>query len=384
MYRSLSLTVLSCASLFLAACDKPVAETHEVGSRLVKSFTIQDAGGGQLRQFPATIDAHRKADLAFRVSGNIKELLVLEGQKVTAGEVLMRLDQTDFEITRKDRQARFSRASNDFKRGKELVGKGHISRTDFDQLEAEFTSTKAALQQAKQDLLYTTLTAPFDGSIAARLVEQHEEIRAKQTVIELRDAEQLDVIFDAPENLIRSLKRTVVEEKEGPSKAGNDIKVSVKFDGSDQSYPASFKEASTRADPKTQTFKVTYTLPTPDDLRVLPGMTAHLTADLSALDMDDSLIYSVPLGALSADANLQAGVWRVNPDSMQVDFQPVTTGNMQADSVQILSGLNEGDIIVTAGSAYLSKGMTVRLMPNKEQAEHRKNDPAKPVNAEQG
>jgi len=372
MYKNayLSLSLLICATMLLAACEKPVTENEHISSRLVKTFVIADANGGHFRNFPATVDAHRKADLAFRVPGTVAELPILEGQRVKAGDVLMQLDQTDFKITLNDRQARYSRASKDFKRGKELVGKGHISRTDFDKLEAEFTSSRAALNQAKQDLQYTTLTAPFDGSVAARLVEKFEEVRAKQIVLELRDTQQLDIVFNVPENLVRSLN-TNADADGKPQEISDRIKVSVQFAGGGKSYPASFREASTRADPKTQTFKVTYTLPTPDDLHVLPGMTAQVSVDLSQFQANDSSVYNIPLDALSANKKMQSGVWRVNPQTMKVSFQAVETGNMQATSVQILSGLKPGDIIVSAGSSYLSEGMQVRLMAQKEQAENR-------------
>ncbi|MCU7959783.1 MAG: biotin/lipoyl-binding protein [gamma proteobacterium symbiont of Bathyaustriella thionipta] len=106
--------LLLCATMLLGACDKPAPETAPVSSRLVKTFIIEDANGGNFRNFPATVEANRKADLAFRVPGTVAELLVREGQQVKAGDVLVQLDQTDFKITLNDRQARYSRASKDF------------------------------------------------------------------------------------------------------------------------------------------------------------------------------------------------------------------------------------------------------------------------------
>lgn len=217
---------------------------------------------------------------------------------------------------------------------------------------------------------YTTLKAPFDGNIAARLVEKFEEVRAKQVVLELRDTEQLDIIFNAPENLVRSLN-TELNADGSPQKISNRIKVLVRFSEDGKSYPATFKEVTTRADPKTQTFKVTYTLPTPGDLHVLPGMTAQVSVDLSHFSANNNSTYNIPLDALTANKKMQPGVWLVNPETMKVSFQAVKTGHMQATSVQILSGLEPKDIIVSAGSSYLSEGMQVRPMARKEQAENR-------------
>ncbi len=125
-----------------------------------------DAGG--VRNFPGRIDANKKADLSFRVAGKLKELLVKEGDLVNKGDVIARLDATDFQITVNDKKSFYTRAFNDYKRGKLLVKYGNISKMDFDRLEANYLSAKAELSLASQQLAYTELKAPFGGTVARR------------------------------------------------------------------------------------------------------------------------------------------------------------------------------------------------------------------------
>ena len=90
---------------------------------------------------------------------------------VKQGDVVAKLDPTDFQIAVDNKQATFTRAEKDYERGKKLVKEGHISKRDFDGLEATFLSTRAEFNLAKQQLDYTELKAPFDGVIARRHIQ---------------------------------------------------------------------------------------------------------------------------------------------------------------------------------------------------------------------
>ncbi|MCP3851919.1 MAG: efflux RND transporter periplasmic adaptor subunit, partial [Gammaproteobacteria bacterium] len=196
-----ALIILSAALVLMTGCDKKqeVKVVEEV--RPVKTILVKAPDAGGIRNFPGRIDANKKAELSFRVSGKVHELLVKEGDLVTKGDIIAKLDPTDFQITVNDKTALFTRASNDYKRGKELVKEGNISKRDYDKLESSFLSAKADLNLAKQQLQYTELSAPFDGTVARRYIQNYEEVQAKQGIIALNDNEVLEVKFDLPENL---------------------------------------------------------------------------------------------------------------------------------------------------------------------------------------
>lgn len=182
----------------LSACGGPQQEPPPPPVRPVKLFTVEGAGGDALRRFPGAINASQRAELSFRVNGVLQEIPVKEGDKVKKGQVLAKLDPTDYQIRVSDRQATFDKTKKNFDRAKELIQDGTISQSDYDQVEANFRTSEAALKLARQELAYTQLKAPFDGSIGRRDVDNFEEIQPKQAIFQLQNVDQLDVAIDLP------------------------------------------------------------------------------------------------------------------------------------------------------------------------------------------
>jgi RND family efflux transporter MFP subunit len=373
IHFQLTMVVMTLLAVALTACGKAPEQVVEPPARPVKSMLVSSPQGAGIRRFPGRVDSASKAELSFRVSGKIKSMLVQEGQRVEKGQLLAELEDADYVLAMKDSQATFDRSSKDYERASELVKSGAISRSDFDRIEARFKSDDAALEQARLNLEYTRLKASFAGTIAKRHVQRFEEVQAKATIFSLIDEASLLIKFDVPENLILALPSSSGQESATPAE-GRTAKVWASFDtASEMSFPLQFLEAASRADPKTQTFEVTFSLPRPEGLTVLPGMTASVIADVSGL-ADEQVVYLIPLHAVSANGSLEPRVWVVDEKSMTVYAQKVTLGRMLGSSVEILTGLEPGTRIVTAGAAFLAEGMQVSLMQQTEQAEPREDD----------
>jgi RND family efflux transporter MFP subunit len=364
----LALFGAACASLLvLGACQQQSPETEPAAvSRPVKTMLITAPKSGGVRNFPARIAASRRAELSFRVPGQVIEVPVKEGDQVEAEQVVAELDPKDFEVVVNDRQATYSNAKKNFDRAKELIDKGHISKMDYDRLEAEFINAEAALKSARLDLEYTRLKAPFAGVIAKRQVERFEEVQAKQPVLTLQDITSLDVEFDIPESIIRSIRAG----DEG-GRARDQVEIYASFEGMPgQRFPLTFKEISTKADAQTQTFEATYIMRQLEQGSVLPGMTAVVTVDLSRFVGADTL-FNLPVGAVVGDYKLDPRVWVVDEQSMTVAPRAVQVGRMLGNSIEVTEGLEPGERIVTAGVPFLTEGMKVTLIPDREQAKPR-------------
>lgn len=367
MFPNQALKVLPLAALlFLTGCSKEAPMEQSEVVRPVKTMVIDAPEAGGIRSFPARIDAHRKAELSFRVPGKVQELLVKEGDDVQEGQELARLDPKDYEIIVNDRQATYNNAKKNFDRAKELIEKGHISKMDYDRLEAEFRNSEAALQSARQDLAYTKLQAPFSGIIAQRHIERFEEVQAKQPVLSLQDTGKLDVKFDVPESIMRSIRADADRETRRAQRDQMTIHATFN-DLPGREFPLTFKEVSTKADPKTQTFQATFTMDQVAGATVLPGMTATVTVDLSRF-VGEKTIFSVPVNAVVGDYKLDPRVWVVDTESMTVKPRPVKVGRMWGDNIEVSEGLEPGDRLVTAGVPFLVEGMQVTLLPDLEQA----------------
>jgi RND family efflux transporter MFP subunit len=357
--RKLSFATFTLAlSFILSACEEP-PQTYVASSRPVKTIVIGDGSTGDTRTFPAVVDAIQKADISFRVSGKVQKILVKEGNEVKKGQVLAELDPIDFNIRLNDRKASYTTAKANYDRARELVEKGAISRVDHDEIRAKYHTAKANLDEAKQDMLYTKLKANFDGIIAKRHVEKFEEVILSQPVFSLEDVSALKIKIDVPENLM-----IIVKTKRG--KARN---LHAVFDNiSNQEFPLTFIESTTKADVNTKTFKVTLRMTNPEGYNVLPGMTATVFAGLFPDEYKSDTTVTLPISAVISNNEKQATVWVVDEKTMTVKSQRVQPGTMVGDTMQV-DGLNLGDRVVVAGAPFLRDDMKVTLLETGEQAQ---------------
>lgn len=363
-YLKFLITFLS-VFLFVSGCGRNDNEAQKDPMvRPVKTIKLNGELGADVRRFPAQIYASKRAEMAFRVAGKVIELKVKEGDFVKQGGVLARLDPSDFRLAVNDRQAQFQSDKSNYERGKKLVKDGYISKVDYDKLESQFKSSRAALNRAKNDLSYTTLKAPFNGRVAKRYIEIHEEVMKKQEVFSIQSQDNLDVKFNIPEIYILRIKGkrenlSVEEKKANPF-------VFALFPGKNakttKRYPLLFKETATRADEQTRTFEVTFTMESPSDITVLPGMTAEVDIDLSAIHDKEAGSFMIPLSVVFADPNGKDKkmVWVVN-DDMTLQSREVQTGLITNNMIEILHGLQGDERLVSAGVHYVKEGQKVRL-----------------------
>lgn len=360
----------------LVACGDKEVTAPPPATRPVKTFVVEGGSADAIRTFPGRVDASQRAELAFRVSGQLQEILVKEGDIVEADQVLARLDPADYQLVYEDKKATFDNTQSNFTRAKELVADGNISRMDYDRMEANFRSATAALSQAEKDLEYTVLTSPFRGRVAQRMVENFEEVQARQTVFSLQNTNRLDIIIDVPESVVRMVRSIDNENRS----IATDEKVRVTrafalFEGRpDEKFPLRPKEIATKANDQTQTFRATFTMDAPTNFTVLPGMTTMVQLDLSELIVED-FVKRVPVRAVQGDSSLKPRVWILDTQTMTVSGREVVIGRMTGSMIQINEGLNGGEEIVAVGAPYLAEGMQVTRMAVTEQAVPRADDP---------
>jgi multidrug efflux system membrane fusion protein len=357
--------LITLAAVFVIACGKEEEKAAKEVVRPVKIIELESRGESLARKYPGKVQAQKRVDLAFQVHGPLIELPVNEGQEVGEGDLLARIDPRDFRTVLRNAEGQLAKAKaaldlaqSEYKRVLSIRDEdpGAVSGSMIDQkreavgrAEADITSVAAAVDAAKDQLSYTYLRAPFDGVVAKRHVDNFQEVRAKQAIVSLDDANVIEIIIDVPETIMATVKKDrpvskiVVEFASAPGKE----------------YPLTVKEYATRADPTTQTYRITLQMPRPEDLNVLPGMTAtvvgYVPEETSSGDQ-----FVVPALAVFADEAGQAHVWVVDKDSMKVQQRKVTTGELTGSkSIQILEGLKSGEMIATTGVTQLREGMQV-------------------------
>ena len=355
-----SLILTGLMFVMLTACSKPEPPPLPEVARPAKLFTVVGPNQMMMRSFPGEVQASDEANMAFRVSGKLVEFPANRGILVKQGDLLARLDPSDYQAVVNQARAQYDLAVAQFKRAAELVDRQLVSRSEYEQREALMKVRKSSLTQAQNDLDYTGLIAPFDGVVARRMAENFENVTAGQVVLILQTKKMVDVIVDIPESIVARIGRVHSERDPNP--------VQVRFGStSDRTYTAEYKEHETTADPATLTFKVTFSLPTPADLNVLPGMSATVIADLAGLFSGETAATLVPIEAVfsAEDEPLDADrrqVWIVDPDSMRTSRRDVKVGPLTGQNIAILEGLEPGEMIVAAGVNAVQEGMWIRPM----------------------
>jgi RND family efflux transporter MFP subunit len=358
--KKFSLVLTGFLLVLLTACSRPEPPPPPEVARPAKLFTVVGPDELMMRSFPGEVKASDEANLAFRVNGKLVEFPANRGIQVNQGDLLARLDPSDYQAEVNQAQAQYDLAVAQFDRAAELVGRKLISQAEYDQRLALKKVRKSDLTRATNNLDYTQLFAPFDGVVARRLSENFESVAAGQVVLILQTGKMVDVIVDIPESIVARIERVDPERKTKP--------VQVRFGStSDRAYTAYYKEHETNADPATLTFKVTFSLPAPDDLNVLPGMSATVIADLSGLFSGETAVTLVPIEAVfsAEDEPLDADkrqVWIVDPESMRTSRRDVKVGPLTGQNIAILEGLDAGELIVAAGVNAVQEGMWVRPM----------------------
>ncbi|MBB1364288.1 efflux RND transporter periplasmic adaptor subunit [Shewanella sp. SR44-4] len=338
-------------SLILVGCTPVESAVQDVLVRPVKLFDVTQSSGNTIRQFPARVEANSRAELSFRISGQLVRLDLVEGQHVKQGFLLAQLDDRDAHNNLMTREAEYDLLLADFSRNQTLLERKLISQALFDSSKAQLKSAKAALAAANDQVSYTRLEAPFSGTIAKRLVDNHQIVQANQGVMTLQNNQLLDVSIQVPEAMAAVLTQDIA----------NGLAAEVRFSAlDDMVFDAKFKEYSTQVTPGTQAYEVVFSLPQPDNVQLLPGMSAELT--LATLnDSQKGFSTVVPISAVDKqDQNGDVTVWRYQPDSGDVSPVKVTLGRVSTDGVEVLTGLQKGDAIVAAGLSQLSEGMKVK------------------------
>ena len=267
------------------------------------------------------------------------------------GQLLAALDPSDFRNQLADRQAQYDLAESQYQRGISLRDRGVISEAQFDEIEAKRRQAQAALSLARDNVNYTRLKAPYGGTVARTEVENYQFVQAKQPILYLQGDKNIDIEFAVSERFLANLK-----------KDGEDYQPELRFEGApDKVFKASYKEHEASADDRTQTYIITLTMPNPEGILVLPGMSVDVAIDLSKIMRKATAWPQVPVEAVfNPDGKDSAHVWRFNPEDGTVSAVPVTLGQVIGNGVEITAGLETGDKVVGAGVHHLKEGQEVR------------------------
>jgi RND family efflux transporter MFP subunit len=290
------------------------------------------------------------------------EIDVKEGQDVSEGQLLAKLDPRDFEANRAAAKAQLDAAELEATRAKALFDRQATSKQRLDLALSNFKVAKSSFDKTEKAYNDTFLRTPIDGVVAKIFVDDIVNVVAKQEILIIQDNSSLKIKVDIPETLGVLAKPGLSFEER--AKRINPIVYLTALP--DRGFPARITEMSSLPDPATRTYEGTLVFDRPSDVNVLPGMTAKLVLTLNdELNPPKQEAYTLPSTAVVADEQGVSFVWIVDTTSMTVQRHPVETGSLVGAEIEVISAdLSEGDLIVVSGVHKLRAGDLVRKFEN--------------------
>ena len=219
--------------------------------------------------------------------------------------------------------------------------------------QAEFDVAEAEEKIAAKALEDTYLRAPFAGVIAQTFVENFENLARKQRILSLQDVSSVEIEVNIPEEVVAVAK--------GTADAFRFVATFDYLPGRD--FAVTPREFTTEADPLTQTYAATLVMPAPEDVSILPGMTATITPYRLETAASEDSGYAVPIDAVPVDGLGTYYVWKTEQEAggaWTVHRVDVKVGEMMQDEILVVEGLRTGDRIAAAGVHVLQEGQRVR------------------------
>ena len=330
------------ALILLTACGQK-KEDSVTTVRPVKTARVESRS--EIRKdFSGIVEAVDYVKLAFRVSGQIINLPVVEGQRVKKGQLIAAIDPRDLALQYAADKSAYETAAAQVERNKRLLARQAISVQEYEISVSTFQQKKSAYELSSNNMRDTRLTAPFDGSIEKRLVENYQRVNSGEGIVQLVNTKKLRIKFTIPDAYLYLLR-------------SKDQRFRVEFD----TYRGHIFNAKLEEylDISTDGTGIPVTITIDDPAfdhalyEVKPGFT-----DVGPF-LEESMTV-VPLSAIFGESvGNKTYVWVLNGN--QVNRREVTVYSPMGDAQAFISkGLKAGETVVTAGVTQLVEGETVK------------------------
>ncbi len=371
---NIKFSFLALLFLLIVACGQEEKAEIKQSIRPVKYSKVIMSGDALNERFSGTAQSSKESKLSFKVSGTIKRLNVNVGDVVRKEQVVARIDQTDYSIQYqqsvaslkgvetqiKSAETQMINSKATYQRIEKLYENNSVSLSEFEQAKSSYelaqASYDAALAQAKaserqvesaqNQVRYSTLKAPFSGVVTAVMVEENELVGAGTPVAMISAVSEPEISVGIPEVFISKVKKNqavdiVFSSMPVQAFSGKVYEVGFSTQGG-STYPV-----TVRIDKPTK------------DIR--PGMAAEVRFDFGLGNVEQKMV--VPVAAVGEDSNGNfVFSLQKSGDNYAAQKKTIQVGELSPAGFEVKSGLQNGELVATAGLSTLLDGMTVRLM----------------------
>jgi RND family efflux transporter MFP subunit len=359
----LKFLVVSILALLITSCQSPQnkeeIEESSLAAAPVKVFEVKRQRISEKLLYTGLIEARNKINITPDVGGKIAKIYVEEGDRVQKGQLLAELDTRAIRLQLEQAKAGYAvaeanhrDAQRNMERMERLKSENAVSQQQYEQLELAFDAADAQLQQARaalnlanHNLDVSIMKAPFSGVVASKNAEVGDVINPlmggfspSSGVLTLMDFSQVKIEVEVSSQDIARIKKGMT--------------ALTRVDAfPDRIFPGKVSIVNLTADPMTRKFGVRITVDNPD-LSLRPNTFGQVTLEVST--HENSLV--IPQIAV-----LENKYVFVAQDNDSVMRKEVTLGLQNTDMVEVVSGIDEGDLVVVDGNYGLEEGSKIEI-----------------------
>ena len=336
-------TLLMMAALGLfTACGSGSDEngtTHSV-------MTVQpiQVGGQSVKHFSGMVKEDAEISLGFKTAGQLQQIYVKEGDYVRQGQLLARLDDSDYLLGVQAAEAQYNQLHDEVARLEKLYAGKSISKNDLQKAQAGLEQVEVNLKNNRNKVDYTRLYAPQSGYVQSVNFEKAEMVNAGTGVFTLLSGGELQVEVNIPASLY--VQQAQMERYEGTVMG--------------QTYPLQLVSITPKAD-NNQLYRAVFNLKGVDrkEARVTSGM--NVSVDIYMAASSGQAGYQLPIHALFEDSG-KSYVWVVQADSTVARREVQLSGTDETGNALVSSGLQGSEQVVKAGVNVLLEGEKVKVI----------------------
>ncbi len=337
--------LLTLLSLFMLVACGGASTAKSDSVRPVKSVVAQSAEYID-KDFVGMATPNNAVNLAFKVSGQVANVPISTGQRVSQGELLAELDPRDFELAVSADKSAYEQASSRLNRVKRLLERDAVSRQEYEEAQASYARAKSTYENSQEVLDQAWLKAPFASVVERIYVDTYERVQSGQTIVRIVEPLTPYVEFTIPESSLKII-------------SSPQTRFYVRFDNyPNMTFDATLTEyAVTTSDAAGFPVKLQIDNSATEQYPIVPGFSCTVT--VKSEDPAKGAI-SLPLSAIYSPAQGGTYVWIIGPDD-RVERRAVVLGELYSSNrVIITSGVKSGERVVVAGVYQLQDGVKVK------------------------
>lgn len=345
------LTSAALALILFGACsgaDKSEKDSKQDTAPVVKTMQVNDREVNQIGNYTATVEPELINNISSSAPNRIKQILVDEGMRVSAGQRLVVMDDintTSYRLQLDNAKANLRNIEVDYNRALELYKIGGGTKQQVDQMETQLVNAKNAVASAERTLRNmnenTVLTSPISGVVTARNYDPGD-MTGSLPILTVARTQPVKIIVNVSESELSKVRRG--------------MPAIVTFDTyGNEIFNGTVTLVSPTVDHASRTFGVEVTLPNSDN-RILPGMFGRVELSLGTarrVVLPDKAVVKQP-----GSGNHYVYVY--NTDGT-VSYNKVELGQRLGDSYELISGVEPGSTVVVSGQSRLANGMKVKV-----------------------